>query len=198
MLPQNLEQRDTTPHAIRDQDIRALLACDLGLFPLRWPRTGLGDGGRVHVRQVRRRSVRAGALGFPATAVIRPECGDPWNLIEQLFSRARPKRSYSTRWRFTQARLWSRRPLPSSEPAPPDTLENNRSGEAGMAMLARTADAVIQGFDEALKLPAVLPETMRETVYHWLALMPGFRAADGVGPADLRELCAAKQRKGLL
>ena len=32
VLPQNLEQRDTTPHAIRDQDIRALLACDLGLF----------------------------------------------------------------------------------------------------------------------------------------------------------------------
>src|SRR3954465_8346222 len=32
VLPQNLEQRETTAHAIRDSDLRALLNCDLGLF----------------------------------------------------------------------------------------------------------------------------------------------------------------------
>ena len=65
-------------------------------------------------------------------------------------------------------------------------------------MLGRTADAVIAAFDQVLQLPAVLPGTMRDTVYHWLALMPGFRTVDGERVAELLELGAAKQGKGLL
>ena len=42
LLPQVLEQRDTTAQAIRDQDIRALLACDLGIFHYDGPELDAG------------------------------------------------------------------------------------------------------------------------------------------------------------
>src|SRR4051812_35466214 len=32
VLPQNLEQREVSTNAVRDQDLRAVVACDLGLF----------------------------------------------------------------------------------------------------------------------------------------------------------------------
>ena len=63
-------------------------------------------------------------------------------------------------------------------------------------MIDQTADAVIQAFDKVVALPPVLPGTLREPVYQWLARMPGFKQGEQV--AELLAHCAAKQAKGLL
>lgn len=42
VLPQNLEQRETTAHAVRDQDLRAVLSCDLASSILTAPTSTAG------------------------------------------------------------------------------------------------------------------------------------------------------------
>ena len=119
--------------------------------------------------------------------------GEPWNLMTSYYPRTATV--VIDAMALYQEGL---APHPAPIDEPDASLENNRSGQAGMTMLARTADAVIAAFDQVLQLPAVLPGAMRESVYHWLALMPGFRTATDERIAELQDLCAAKQGKGLL
>ena len=194
VLPQNLEQRDTSAHAIRDQDIRALLACDLGLFNYDGPE--LDSGTVVEFMFAKFADIPAVLLRTDfRNGGDQSGVGEPWNLMTSYYPRTATV--VIDAMALYQEGL-SPQPTPSFKPEPSETLENNRSGEAGRAMLVRTADAVIQAFDQVLQLPSVLPGAMRETVYHWLALMPGFRAVDGGSAAELLALCATKQGKGLL
>ncbi len=190
VLPQNLEQRDTTPHAIRDQDIRALLACDLGLFNYDGPE--LDSGTVVEFMFAKFADIPSVLLRTDfRNGGDQAGVGEPWNLMTSYYPRTATV--VIDAMALYQEGLAARPPETAGT-----TLEDNRSGEAGMTMLARTADAVIQGFDEVLKLPAVLPGTMQETVYHWLSLLPGFRPVDGGRTAELLQLCADKRGKGLL
>ena len=77
-------------------------------------------------------------------------------------------------------------------------MEGNRSGRAGQATIDVTADAVIAAFDKVVGMPKVMPMAMQETVYQWLAIMPGFKEGGEHQAARLKELWAAKQAKGLL
>ena len=191
VLPQNLEQRDTTPHAIRDQDLRALLACDLGLFNYDGPE--LDSGTVVEFMFAKFADIPSVLLRTDfRNGGDQSGAGEPWNLMTSYYPRTATV--VIDAMALYQEGLAAPADLSTGAA---NSLENNRSGEAGTAMIARTADAVIAAFDQVLQLPAVLPPEMRETVYHWLALMPGFRAADGM-VSELQELCAAKQGRGLL
>ena len=192
VLPQNLEQRDTTPHAIRDQDLRALLACDLGLFHYDGPEL---DSGTVV------EFMFAKFADIPSVLVRsdfrnggdQAGVGDPWNLMSSYFPR--------TANVVLDAMALYQQGLAALLPGAPSTeeaLEENRSGKAGQSMIERTADAIIQAFDQVVTLPPVLPGAMRESVYHWLALMPGFKQGKEAQVAELLARCAAKQAKGLL
>lgn len=195
VLPQNLEQRDTTPHAIRDQDIRALLACDLGLFHYDGPEL---DSGTVV------EFMFAKFADIPSVLVRsdfrnggdQAGVGDPWNLMSSYFPRT--ENVVLDAMALYQKGLAA---APSGAPAafdPPGRLENDRSGQAGQGMIDATADAIIAAFDRVVALPPKLPGGLRETVYHWLALLPGFKADEEQQVADLLARCAAKQAKGLL
>lgn len=189
VLPQNLEQRDTTPHAIRDQDIRALLACDLGLFHYDGPEL---DSGTVV------EFMFAKFADIPAVLVRsdfrnggdQAGVGDPWNLMSSYFPR--------TANVVLDAMALYQRGLVSPSSNAPDALEDNRSGRAGQGMIDATADAIIAAFDQVAALPPRLPAAMRETVYRWLALLPGFKTGGEQQVAELLDLCAAKQAKGLI
>ena len=65
-------------------------------------------------------------------------------------------------------------------------------------MIDVTADAVIAAFDKVIGMPKVMPTVIQETVYQWLALMPGFKGGGEQQATRLKELCTAKQAKGLL
>ena len=192
VLPQNLEQRDTTPHAIRDQDLRALLACDLGLFHYDGPEL---DSGTVV------EFMFAKFADIPAVLVRsdfrnggdQAGVGDPWNLMSSYFPRT--ANVVLDAMALYQQGLAARAP---DAVGGRDALENNRSGKAGQSMIAQTADAISQAFDKVVALPPVLPAAMRETAYHWLALMPGFKQGGDAQVADLLATCAAKAAKGLL
>ena len=192
VLPQNLEQRDTTPHAIRDQDLRALLACDLGLFHYDGPEL---DSGTVV------EFMFAKFADIPAVLVRsdfrnggdQAGVGDPWNLMSSYFPRT--TNVVLDAMALYQKGLAAQLPVAAGAT---NTLENNRSGKAGQSMVEQTADAIIHAFDKVVALPPVLPTTLREEVYHWLALMPGFKTGGEKQVAEWLALCASKQAKGLL
>ena len=192
VLPQNLEQRDTTPHAIRDSDLQALLACDLGLFHYDGPEL---DSGTVV------EFMFAKFADMPAVLVRsdfrgggdQAGAGDPWNLMSSFFPR--------TVSVVVDAMALYKQGLAALLPEAAsvrDTLERNRSGRAGQAMTDATADAVIVAFDRVIAMPKAMPTAIQDTVYQWLAVMPGFKEGGEQQIVRLKELCVAKQAKGLL
>lgn len=192
VLPQNLEQRDTTPHAIRDSDIQALLACDLGLFHYDGPEL---DSGTVVEFML------AKFADMPAVLVRsdfrgggdQAGAGDPWNLMTSFFPR--------TASVVVDAMALYKQGLVALLPEPAgvrDTLEGDRSGRAGQAMVDATADAVIAAFDKVVAMPVIMPKSAQDTIYQWLAKMPGFEEGGEEQIARLKELCVSKKARGLL
>ncbi len=196
VLPQNLEQRDTTPHAIRDADLQALLSCDLGLFHYDGPEL---DSGTVvefmfakfaDIPSVLVRSDFRGG-GDQASAGAK---ADPWNLMSSFFPRT--ANVVVDAMSLYKQSLTAR--LPEFASGMRDTLENNRSGRAGQAMVDVTADAIIAAFDKVLTTPGAMPNGMQDTVYSWLVLMPGYKDGGEHQITRMKELLAVKQAKGLL
>jgi predicted DCC family thiol-disulfide oxidoreductase YuxK len=73
------------------------------------------------------------------------------------------------------------------------------STNPGENMVEEIAQKVIDGFERVLKEPPRLPKELRDSVYHWLALMPGFKNGGDQQNAELlAKLCSDKQAKGLL
>jgi len=88
VLPQDLEQRGIGPMGIRDQDLRAVMECDLALFNF--------DGAEIPVGAVAE-YMYAKMLDIP-TVILRTDFrgggdqdaeGDPWNLMVSFYPRTR-------------------------------------------------------------------------------------------------------------
>ena len=194
VLPQNLEQRDTTAHAIRDQDLRTLLGCDLGLFHYDGPELDSGTVVeylfakfaaipsvllRTDFRQGGDHGNNGGSGG-----------GGAWNLMSSFYPRTRVVQLDSMA--LYQEAL--RRAGGAADPAA-RVLEEGRSLEGGRLLTARIATQVIESLDALLALP---PRMFAEAVYHWLALMPGLRGKVDENTLAALDFCARKQAKGLL
>ena len=178
LLPQDLEQRDTTPHAIRDQDFRALLHCDLGLF--NYDGTDLDSGTVAEFMFAKFADIPAVLLRTDFRyGGDQEHRGEPWNLMTSYFPR-------------TATVVLDAMSLYKEESVRAPGVA------AGYEVIARTADAVIAAFDEVLALPPALSGQMRETVYQWIARMPNFTvAAPEQMAAELRAVCDSKRRRGL-
>lgn len=190
LLPQDLEQRDTTLHAIRDQDIRALLACDLGLFNYDGPE--LDSGTVVEFMMAKFADIPSVLLRTDFRhGGDRVDDGDPWNLMSSFYPRTRVVTLDSLRSYQGGLHREDGGSLQS-------ILEANRSSNAALAMIQRTADLVIDALDEVLALPPVLPAQNAEAIYDWIGRMPGLLASTEQAVGELHHLCARKRAKGLL
>ena len=97
VLPQNLEQRGIGPMGIRDQDLRAVMECDLALFNF--------DGAEIPVGAVAE-YMYAKMLDIP-TVILRTDFrgggdqngeGDPWNLMVSFYPRTRIRHLDAMQW----------------------------------------------------------------------------------------------------
>ena len=191
VLPQNLEQREVTAHSIRDQDILALLDCDLGLFNYDGPEL---DSGTVVEFMV------AKFADIPSV-IVRTDFrsagdqeggGDPWNLMTSFFPRTRIvlQNSLTVYQKAMQGRV---------EADPAESLRDRRFSAAGQVMTDQAADDIIRAYDEVLADAPVMTADMGETLFRWLSVMPGFHASMSEGmEAKMLALLAAKRAKGLL
>ena len=106
ILPQDLEARSTHPHHIRDQDIRALLSCDLALFTYDGAELDAGTVVeymvakmadipavilRTDIRGGGDQGVGSGSGGDAGGAgvVANEGMGDSWNLMSSFWPRTR-------------------------------------------------------------------------------------------------------------
>ena len=194
LLPQHLEQRDLSAHAIRDEDLRALLSCDLGLFHYDGPE--LDSGTVVEFMTAKFADLPAVLLrtDFRRGGDQQPG-GEPWNLMSSFYPRTC---SVVLDAMALYQERFQRLPAGPGDPLP-ESLTHRLGTAAAQGMIDAVADAVIAALDEVCALPPALPASCREAVYEWLALMPGFRPGQQEAfAADLRRFRTAKEANGLL
>ncbi len=178
VVPQDLEQRETTPLAIRDQDLLQVVSCDLGLFNFDGPEL---DSGTVVEFMV------AKMLDIPSV-IVRSDfrsAGDarsiPWNLM--LIEYPRSKVLLLDGMAQYQAQL-----------------RKNRHSPVDAARQATEALArdIITAFDEVIATPATLSPELRPAVYEWVRQFAGESFSKLLTPESLHQILKSKIARGLL
>ncbi len=192
VLPQNLEQRGNTAQSIRDQDIRTLLECDLGLFNYDGPEL---DSGTVV------EFMFAKFADIPSV-ILRSDFrhggdqrGDPWNLMTSFYPRTANVILDSLG--LYKAHLGNRH----RGRAPIDEvvrLAGQHSSAGAQLMCEHIAQACVRALDRVVAIEPIMPKHLREEVYHWLALMPGFKGKEKELRKDLEQILERKVDHDLL
>jgi nucleoside 2-deoxyribosyltransferase len=177
ILPQDLPQ-GASPRAIRDQDLRALLACDAAVF--HYDGLELDSGTVVEYLFAKFADIPAVLVRTDFRHAGDQKEGDPWNLMNSFYPRT------STVW-INSMEIYQ---------------ENLRKEDftpflAADAVIRYVASHIWAALDEVLALPPILPRELGPAVYDWLALMPGF---DNLPAArqEIARLHHEKVAKGLL
>ncbi len=192
VLPQNIEQRLTTPRAIRDADIRTLLHCDLGLF--NYDGTELDSGTVVEFMLAKFADLPSVILRSDFRQSGDQKRGDPWNLMTSGYPRtasvvidslgtykASRQQSQATRQQDEVVRL----------------VAQHSSADA-QAMCDHIAAACVRALDRVLATEPVMPKHLREEIYQWLPLMPGLRGKAKELRKEFELLLENKVRRDLL
>lgn len=190
LVPQDLEQRETTAHSIRDQDIRALMRCDVGIFHYDGPE--LDSGTVVEFLFAKMADIPSVLLRTDFRhGGDQIKGGDPWNLMTSFFPR--------TRNVCLNAMDLYHEGLNRTDHPEPETIAKEKRGiDASMVMLDRVARSCIAALDEAKSDAPVLSRSLAAPVYTWIAQMPNFKAGAAAMEKEFARLLAQKQQKGLL
>lgn len=190
LLPQNLEQRGNTAHAIRDQDLRTLLECDIGLFNY--------DGAELDAGTVVE-FLFAKFADIPSV-ILRSDFrqggdqrGDPWNLMTSFFPRTANVIVDSLG--IYKGAMKRRGVAPADEVV---RLAAQHSTADAQKMCEQIAHAVVRAFDRVLAMDPVMPKHLREEIYNWLAIMPGLRGKEKLLRKDFEQILERKVERDLL
>ena len=178
VVPQNLELREATPVAIRDQDLLHVVSCDLGLFNFDGPEL---DSGTVVEFLV------AKMLDIPSV-IVRSDfrnAGDahefPWNLM--LIEYPRTKVILRNSMAHYQSELAQNGGFPV---------------EAAIRANNNLAQEIITAFDEVIAIPPALTSELRPSVYEWMRHFAGESFANLLKRETLAEILKSKVSRGLL
>ncbi|MBC8003422.1 MAG: nucleoside 2-deoxyribosyltransferase [Opitutaceae bacterium] len=183
VVPQNLEQRDTTAQEIRDQDIRTLLACDVGIFHYDGPELDSGtvvefmfakfaDIPAVLLRTDFRKGGDAGT--------------DPWNLMTSFYPRTETVL-------LDAMGIYKKAFEPYRKMSDEALLAGGIASRVAAEMHERILDPVMEALDRVVTSKCVLPEADAEAIHRWLGVLPGYR--DGVLVEEMMRNLARRQRK---
>ncbi len=186
VLPQNLEQASGRMVDIRNQDLKQVMACDLGLF--NFDGTDLDSGTVVEFMFAKMLDIPSVLLRSDFRASGDQErAGDDWNLMCSFYPRVRKVQFNAMAW-YQEAR--------QSVDSGGDAPSANWSGR----LYDRIADAVIAQLDAVRAEPTLLGgnETRLRTVYAWAARSPGGGFDQVCDPGFLENVIARKRGNGLL
>ncbi len=181
VVPQDLEQSTERAVDIRNQDLKQLMACDLGLF--NFDGTDLDSGTVVEFMLAKMLDIPSVILRSDfRSSGDQDKDGDDWNLMCSFYPRVRVVRFNAMTW-YQQAM-------------------GDAGGASGASsrLYARIAAAVIEQLDAVRAEPPVLDGGARrqDELYRWAARFPGggFEACCGAGFVE--QVLEAKRRKKLL
>lgn len=187
-LPQDFEPRGKNPRSVRDQDIKTLLKCDLGLF--NYDGSELDSGTVIEYMIAKFADITSVIL----RSDIRQagDGNDPWNLMSSFFPRtinvvANSLGDYKV---ITKQR---RRKLDDTI-----RLAGQQSSADAQLMCEHVASQCVRALDRALQLKPALPKRLRSDVYKWIALMPGLRGKTNILNKELKTILDGKVAKRLL
>lgn len=226
LVPQNIEARSTHPHSIRDQDIRSLLSSDLALFtfdgteldsgtvvefcvakfadiPAVILRTDFRGGGDQNQNQSASGSGSGNAASGTGSLSASGVKADPWNLMCSFWPRCETVVVDSMGgYKAALARSQGIRNVDGMSTGVENVVELDSVGgapfRAGEMVLEATARKVVEAMGRVVGLPSVLPGEIRESVWRWIAVMPGFR--EGSGEEEVKgmlEVLRGKEERGL-
>lgn len=191
VLPQNLEQRGNTAHSIRDQDIRTLLECDIGLF--NYDGTELDAGTVVEF-------LFAKFADIPSV-ILRSDFrqggdqrGDPWNLMTSFF----PRTANVIVDSLGMYKAVMKHRTGTGQTDEIVRLAAQHSTADAQRMCDQIAQACVRAFERVLAVEPVMPKHLREEVYNWLALMPGLRGNDKDLRKEFEKILEQKVERDLL
>ena len=180
VLPQDLEQASGRMVDIRNQDLKQVMACDVGLF--NFDGTDLDSGTVVEFMMAKMLDIPAVILrsDFRASGDQERE-GDDWNLMCSFYPRSRKVQFNAMAW-YQEAR---------------------RSGEQADwsdRLYDRIADAVIDQLDAVRAEPSLFDgdDDRIGKAYAWATRFPG-SGFDGTCESGwVEEIIAKKRGKGLI
>ena len=188
VLPQNLEVRETSSHAIRDTDIKALLASDLAIF--NYDGVELDSGTVVEF-------MFAKFADIPSV-IIRTDFRksgdqdtDPWNLMSSFY----PRTHVLTIDCVSLYRKGLKSKLPGDHAGSHGGLKSSRASQFMMGQIALDC---VQSLKQVLKDKPVMPASDREAIYRWLAAAPNFRGGLDQHLQLTNDILRNKVRKHLL
>lgn len=187
VLPQNLEQRDATAQAIRDQDIKTCIACDAGIF--HYDGTELDSGTVVEFLLAKFADIPAVLL---RTDFRRggDQGGDPWNLMTSFFPR--------TETVTLDAMSLYKEALAESAASTAQFISAKMSSGAAEVMHETIADRVIIALDKVIAQPPVLLRDKADTIYEWLSVLPALQGSQAENTRYMLDRLRAKIERGLL
>ena len=178
VVPQDIEQRETTPTAIRDQDLLQVVSCDVGLFHFDGPELDSGTVVEFVISKM---------LDIPSV-IIRTDFRlggdsklDPWNLMCSGYPR--------TKVLLIDAMASYQKQLRAEGISP-----TNAAHEASRHF----ARDVVTALDEVRAMPPRLSGEARDTVYEWMRHLPGETFANALTQGNLKEIVSSKLSRGLL
>jgi nucleoside 2-deoxyribosyltransferase len=187
IVPQNLEQRETTAHAIRDNDIKTCISCDAGIF--HYDGTELDSGTVVEFLFAKFADIPAVLL---RTDFRRggDQGGDPWNLMTSFFPRTEV---------VTLDAMKLYKEAFADNPAPAEQLLGEKTGSAAAEkMHEAVADEVIAALDRVIAQPPVLARDKATAIYEWLAILPGLQGSQPENTRFMLDRLQAKLGRGFL
>ena len=186
ILPQDLEQRGIGPMGIRDQDLRAVVECDLALFNF--------DGSEIPPGAVVE-YMYAKMLDIPSV-ILRSDFrgggdqvgeGDPWNLMASFYPR--------TRILHLDGMQWYQESL----------AQGGDAVQVSARFQKRIAEEVIVLLDEVLRDASIMEGGRHgaESAYRWALRLAGgglagLVAGDGCLDDYTESIVSRKFEKGLL
>ena len=178
VVPQDLEQRDTSAIAIRDQDLLHVVRSDLGIFHFDGPEL---DSGTVVEYMV------AKMLDIPSI-LLRTDFrkagdsdGDPWNLMCIGYPR-------------TKVIVLDGMALYQES----TRRHNGTIYEGAVKASADIATQLIQGLDEVRGMKPVFAPNEIESVYKWAQTFPGESFRECLTEPLIQEILLSKRSKGLI
>ncbi len=182
ILPQDLEQSTGRAVDIRNQDLRHVMSCDLGIF--NFDGTELDSGTVVEF-------LYAKTLDIPSV-IIRSDFrgsgdqsseGDKWNLMASFYPRTRKLEFNAMEWYQSEI----------------NTLSNHRDMfETADHLYRKIAKSVITELDAVMEVPPLLSTDQGQAfnIYRWASLFPGSGLEEI--RSDIDAIITAKKTKGLL
>ena len=167
-LPQDFEPRGKTPQAVRDQDIRALIGCDLALF--NFDGAELDSGTVIEFMFAKFADIPSVILRSDLRS--GGDSSDPWNLMASFYPRTVNVRVDSL---VAYKTIMKRRHKKLDEVI---RLAGQHSSADAQLMCEGIAAACVRALDRAVAMEPVMQKHLREEVYAWLALMPALRGKE--------------------